>query len=98
MLYKITPEADNDIIGIYIYGFQNFGEIQAEKYFSALEDCFQFLSENPLVCRERTEFKPPVRIHHHGRHLVVYLIQDDRVLIVRVLHQSMDILKHLSSS
>jgi toxin ParE1/3/4 len=97
MLYKITSEADSDIIGVYMYGFQNFGETQAEKYFSELKDCFQFLSENPLVCRERTEFNPSVRIHHHGRHLVVYLIQDDRILIVRVLHQSMDILRHLSS-
>jgi toxin ParE1/3/4 len=70
MLYRITPEADSDIIGIYMYGFQNFGETQAEKYFLELEDCFQFLSENPLVCRERTEFNPSVRIHHHGRHLV----------------------------
>jgi len=97
MLYKITPEADSDIVGIYMYGFQNFGETQAEKYFSELEDCFQFLGENPLVCRERNEFNPSVRIHHHGRHLVVYLIQDEQILIVRVLHQSMDILRHLSS-
>jgi toxin ParE1/3/4 len=97
MLYKITPEADNDLIDHYTYGFLNFGETQAEKYFSELGDCFQFLSENPLICRERIEFKPPVRIHQHGRHLIVYLIQDDRILIVRVLHQSMDILRHLSS-
>jgi len=31
MLYKITPEADNDLIGIYVHGFQKFGEKQAEK-------------------------------------------------------------------
>ncbi len=98
MLYKITPEADNDLIGIYEYGFLNFGETQAEKYFSELESCFQFLNETPFICRERTEFIPPVRIKHHSRHLVVYLIQGDRVLIVRILHDSMDTLRHLSHS
>ena len=95
MQYKTTPEADNDLIGIYVYGFKNFGEEQAEKYFSELEDCFQLLSETPLICRERTEFTPPVRIHSHGRHLVIYVIRGDLVLIVRILHDSMDLPQHL---
>jgi len=98
MLYKTTPEADNDLIGIYIRGFKKFGERQAEKYFSELENCFQILSETPLICRERTEFTPPVRIHHHGRHLIVYIIRGDLILIVRVLHDRMDLPRHLSST
>ena len=98
MTYKLTPDADDDLIEIYVHGFLNFGETQAEKYFSELEDCFEVLSNAPLICRERTEFTPPVRIHHHGRHLVIYVIQDDRILIVRVLHDSMDIPRHLSST
>ncbi len=56
MPYKLTSEAENDLIEIYVYGFQKFGERQAEKYFSELEDCFQVLSASPLICRERTEF------------------------------------------
>ena len=97
MSYKTTPEADNDLIGIYVHGFKYFGEEQAEKYFSELEDRFQLLSETPLICRERTEFIPPVRIHHHGRHLIIYVIRGDLILIVRVLHDSMDLSRHLSS-
>ncbi len=97
MPYKLTPEAENDLIEIYVYGFQKFGERQAEKYFSDFEDCFQLLSETPLICRERQEFTTPVRIHPHGRHLVIYLIQNDQILIVRILHESIDIQQHLSS-
>lgn len=98
MLYKVTREADNDLIGIYIYGFRNFGEAQAEKYFSELENCFQLLSKTPFICRERTEFTPPVRIHPHGRHLVIYVIKDDLILIIRILHASMDVQRHLSAT
>lgn len=98
MPYKTTPEADNDLIGIYVYGFKNFGEGQAEKYFFELEGCFQLLSETPLISRERTEFTPPVRIHHHGRHLIIYVSRDDFILIIRILHDSMDLPRHLSSS
>ncbi len=97
MPYKLTSKAENDLIEIYVYGFQKFGERQAEKYFSELEDCFQVLNTSPLICRERIEFTPPVRIHHHGRHLVIYVIQENQILIVRILHDSMDIQQHLSS-
>ena len=97
MPYKLTPDAENDLIEIYGYGFRTFGETQAEKYFSDLENCFQLLGETPLICRERPEFTPPVRIHHNGRHLVIYVIQADQILIIRILHDSMDIQQHLSS-
>ncbi len=96
MTYKLTSEAENDLIEIYLYGFQTFGEAQAEQYFSELEDCFRILTQSPLICRERAEFTPPVRIHHHGRHLVIYVIQDDdQILIIRILHDSMDVKRHL---
>jgi plasmid stabilization system protein ParE len=35
--------------------------------------------------------KIPVRIYHHSRHLIVYVVDGDNILIVRVLHESMDI-------
>lgn len=84
MPYKLTPEAEYDLIEIYMHGFQNFRETQAEQYFSELENTFQVLSEAPLICRERTEFTPPVRIHYHGRHLIIYVVHDDLILIVRI--------------
>ena len=46
MSYKLTPEAENDLVEIYLYGFQNFGEAQAENYFSQLEEVFRMLGEN----------------------------------------------------
>ena len=44
-----------------------------------------------MICRERLEFTPPARIHHHAHHLIVYLAQDDGINIVRVLHENMDV-------
>ena len=71
MKYKFSKETDNDLIDLYWYGFKNFGEVQAEKYYFELEDCIKLLCETPLICRERTEFTPAVRIHHHGSHLII---------------------------
>ena len=92
---SFTREAARDLIGIYLYGFENFGEEQAEHYFSGLTDCFDLLTRHPHSCRERTEFNPPVRIHHYNRHLIIYTSGEAGVLIVRVLHDSMDVPRHL---
>ncbi len=97
MPYKTTPEADYDLINMYVDSFKKFGEEQAEKYFLEIESCFELLSETPLICRERTEFIPPVRVHHHGRHLIIYVVRENFILIVRVLHDRMDFPKHLPS-
>lgn len=31
MNFKLSKEADNDLIDLYLHGFKNFGEAQAEK-------------------------------------------------------------------
>ena len=95
MQVKRSELADAELIDIYIYGAQNFGQLTTESYFLDINQTFQFLAENPYVGSERTEFKPPVRIHPHGRHLIIYTIEDSFILIVRVLHQRMDVKHYL---
>ena len=94
-LYVFSREAENDLIEIYRYGFLNHGERQAERYQEALKEKCQFLADNPLLCRERDEFTPPVRIHHHKKHLIIYTIEADHILIVRIRHERMDLPQHL---
>ena len=98
MNYKLSKEADNDLIDLYLHGFKCFDEAQAEQYYFELEDCIKLPSETPLMCRERIEFTPTVRIHHHGSHLIIYLIQEEYLLIVRILHDSADIQRHLKNT
>ena len=37
------------------------------------------------MAREWTEFDPPVRIHVHRSHLIVYTQRDDHIVVLRVL-------------
>ncbi len=48
-------------------------------------------ASKPEIAAERRDFRPPVRVHRHEKHLIIYLITDDEILIVRVLHQSQDV-------
>jgi len=88
-------QVDQDLIEIWLYTFKEWGEQQADKYLDDLDAAIQLLAEQPLICRERIELAPPVRIHRHGHHLIVYLAIDDGINIVRVLHENMDIDSHL---
>ncbi len=96
-LYRLTQKANNDVREIGLYTQRKWGREQRRKYLSDLDKKFGFLAENPRLAAERHEFDPPVRIHHHESHLIVYVIEDTGILIVRVLHNAMDIISHLTN-
>lgn len=85
-----SGQADLDVARIYVHGEQAFGVAQAARYQDGLFDTFDLLSDNPRLARERAEFTPPLRIHPYGSHIILYALQDDGVLIIRVLHGRQD--------
>ncbi|OUS14102.1 hypothetical protein A9Q89_01145 [Gammaproteobacteria bacterium 53_120_T64] len=88
---SLRPLAEQDLNNIWLYSFQNWGEAQADRYFDQLSKAIELLGKTPLMCRERLEFTPPVRIHHHVSHLIIYVAAEGGIDVVRVLHESMDI-------
>lgn len=89
--FKLHPQAERDLEAIWLYSEKNWGVDQAHAYLDGLVEIFRLLSNNPLMCRERSEFDPPVHIHNHAHHLIVFVLSDAGIDIVRVLHESMDI-------
>lgn len=91
MGYLLSQKAEEDIIGIYLYGEEAFGGAQADAYHTKLEKCFEFLVDNPYAAAERMEIKPPVRVHPVGEHLVVYqIVGGQDVFVIRVRHSHED--------
>ncbi len=86
MLYRLTQAAQDDIITISDAGIALFGERQARTYHDALFDMFDLLAANPKMARERAEFTTPLRVHRFQSHMIVYQIEGDDILIVRVRH------------
>lgn len=95
MNVRFTAQADADIVACYLYGFRNFGRDQADRYEQGLRHAIDIIADNPRIAAERPEYTPRVRVHHHGRHYIVYLIERDHVLIVRVLRDEVDLTRHL---
>lgn len=73
------------MLGIFLYGVENFGERQAEKYKRGLEGCFDLLAMQPRMGRLAHQFGTETRRHTHGSHVIFYEIEDDCIFILTVI-------------
>jgi len=94
--YSLSREAEADLDDIFRYSIETFGLKRAERYYLALEECLQRVAETPsmgrpVVGRSRTFFQ-----YNCERHGIFYVTADDGVFVVRVLHLTMDLKRHLS--
>ena len=96
MTFRKSLKADADLLDIYVYGAIEFGRDQAETYFASLETTMELLASSPLIGIEKRGFGRPLRIHPHGRHNIIYAVESDHILILRILHDSMFAELHLS--
>ena len=94
MSFRLTREAEADIVDIYRYSVENFGEAQADAYHDRLSDCFGLLADTPLIGRDYGFPRTGLRRYEHASHSVYYRLTDSGILILRVLHRRMDPARH----
>jgi toxin ParE1/3/4 len=83
--YRLSPRALADLEEIWRYSAETWSVEQADRYVDDLERMFETIAAMPGLARERPEFVPPVRIHTHESHLIVYVITGDHIAILRLL-------------
>ena len=83
--YRLTPAAQADLAAIWIYTAETWSVGQAEAYVASIRRTLDLLLAHPFMARERTEIDPPVRIHRHRAHLIVYRVEVP-YLVVRIRH------------
>jgi toxin ParE1/3/4 len=88
--YRLTRQAAADLNDIYLYTFETFGEIQAERYVEDMYGCIALIAENPRLGRMASFIRPGIFHFTHRSHSIYYKPESDGVLIVRVLHDRMD--------
>lgn len=94
---KFAKQASLDIDDMYLYGLINFGEDQADLYSEKIQNGLKTIQANPEIGRLVSKVNPAIRRFDFERHVIFYDINDDAILIVRIIHCSMDFVKHLSS-
>lgn len=88
---QYTRRADGDILDIGAYTSERWGESRQDEYLAQLKEGFDLLSMTPLLGRARDELQPGLRSFPIGGHLVFYLVTDDTIVVVRVLHARRDV-------
>lgn len=92
-MYKLllSPQAIIDLEDIYEYTLKTWGFSQAEKYQDELYDSIISISVNPLIGSIYYYKKGDYRKLNINRHLIFYRIEDENCLIIRILHERMDL-------
>ena len=86
--YALTKRAEADLFDIFLYGYEQFGERQAETYAAGLDHVFQLLADTPRMGRKAENIAPGVMRHEHGSHVILYEAAETGVLILAIIHGS----------
>lgn len=92
--YRLSKKAAADLDGIHEYSVEHFGTAQARSYLNRLHERFEILAQQPMLGRQSDHFAPKLRRYEYRSHVAFYVPEDGGVMIVRVLHKSMDVSRH----
>jgi toxin ParE1/3/4 len=91
--YRVSRLARNDISAIYTYTVRTWPGEQANKYQALIMEAFNRLADGTKMGRTAAiEGYLSLRV---GSHSIFYREVDSIILIDRVLHQAMDVERHL---
>ena len=86
------PRARQDLIEIWRYIADDFGEPRADRYLRRLNDVISYLAQQPLMGRKRPEIREEgIRSFAAEAHVVFYMALEDGIEVVRVIHGSQDL-------
>ncbi|MES1984977.1 MAG: type II toxin-antitoxin system RelE/ParE family toxin [Pseudomonadota bacterium] len=94
MRVKVSRAADSDLDSILDYSLSHHSREIAEGYLRTIQATFARLETFPALGVARSDLKVGLRLITVGEHAIYYRIDDDCVLIARVLHKAMDPARH----
>lgn len=91
MPFRLSVQAEEDIVSIAEEGIRIFGARVAKRYHDELFALLELIATHPRMAREQHEISPPVRIHPFKAHLVVYhIVEDGSIFVIRTRHSHED--------
>jgi toxin ParE1/3/4 len=87
--FRLARPALEDLRSIRRYTRRRWGDDQARRYLTELDECFHMLAENPKLGRQCDDIRPGLLRRETGRHVVFFRLEKYGIRIVRVLHERM---------
>jgi len=95
---QFTNAARQDLKDIFRYSVRNWGRPQAQKYSEQLKQHVNKIAQDTAFTKPVPTGRPDLRQSTVGRHLIIFEQSEDKFLIVRILHEAMDISRHISAA
>ena len=86
----VSKHADADLLQIFSYLSSHHPKL-AEEISTAIHLRFESLLRFPYLGRERTKFAPGLRSIAVRLYVIFYLVEDDQIIIVRVMDGRRDL-------
>ncbi|MPZ18121.1 MAG: type II toxin-antitoxin system RelE/ParE family toxin [Luteitalea sp.] len=92
----LTEIAKSDLASIRRYSTRTWGRDQTTKYMDVLRDAMKGLVRGTVLTRARDDLRPAIQMATSGRLSIFFEADNSRILVVRILHDSMDYRRHLN--
>jgi len=87
---KLSPKAINDLEEVYEYTLSNWGTKQAEKYQDELFEQMTRIAHDSQIGSTYLFSKGNYQKFKINKHLIFYRIENEDLVVVRILHERMD--------
>ena len=94
-IFKVSAKAEIDLYDIGLYTQNKFGTVQRNQYLDNMIEKFQILANQPDLGINRSDIKADFYRSLIDSHVIFFKKYNYGIRIIRVLHQSMDLPKHL---
>ena len=96
--FDLTRSAQADLKSIARFTQERWGVRQRNTYLKEVDQVFRTLAKNPLMGRSCDDIREGYRKFPHGSHVIFYKqLGEDELLIVRILHGTMDVESNISA-
>lgn len=92
--YTFTRSAKEDLIDIWLYTREVWGEAQADRYQDDLHGCCERIASGTVHTKSVPTIER-VKSHHCHHHYLFFVEHRESIIVVAVLHERMDLIERL---
>jgi toxin ParE1/3/4 len=93
---QLRPRALHDLESIYKYSLEQWGIARAEAYLTEINRAFEALANHDKLGRDYSRVSADLYAYNIAAHVIFYTPTPPGIVVIRVLHKSMDHVRHLA--
>lgn len=93
--YKLSPRAKQDLLEIWLYTRDTWSTTQADSYYGELVTSMKALAMGAKRGKSIDDIHSGYFSSASGSHRIIYRHANRQVLVIRILHQRMNVRRHL---